>query len=251
MTQPTTDILEGRLKRAEKKYSDGLKEFDAVLNNAGATHTDCLRQLQKLKLMLEKLVVAYEPVITAYEAVTGSATVDQKLEDVEALQQQHEEQYIDAEFAVKEKFPPPAAVAAVNNYTVQQVAAPPPLHTPPPQQYHARLQEIKIPEFNGDRTSYPRFKSMFDSNIDSRTDLPDVSKLTYYMGLLKGEPLRRVQSYQITPDNYKVVRDIIEGEYGKKELIIDCHLKKLFSLMALPPASSDAGFQSFYIETSN
>ena len=64
MTQPTTDILEGRLKRAEKKYSDGLKEFDAVLNNAGATHTDCLRQLQKLKLMLEKLVVAYEPVIT-------------------------------------------------------------------------------------------------------------------------------------------------------------------------------------------
>jgi len=251
MTQPTTDILEGRLKRAEKKYSDGLKEFDAVLNNAGATHTDCLRQLQKLKLMLEKLVVAYEPVITAYEAVTGSATVDQKLEDVEALQQQHEEQYIDAEFAVKEKFPPPAAVAAVNNYTVQQVAAPPPLQPPPPQQYHARLQEIKIPEFNGDRTSYPRFKSMFDSNIDSRTDLPDVSKLTYYMGLLKGEPLRRVQSYQITPDNYKVVRDIIEGEYGKKELIIDCHLKKLFSLMALPPASSDAGFQSFYIETSN
>ena len=159
MTPPTTDILEGRLKRAEKKYSDGLKDFDTVLNDADATHMGCLRQLQKLKLMLEKLVVVYEPVITAYEAVTGRNTVDQKLEDVEALQQQREEQYIDAEFAVKEKFPPPASVAAVNNITVKQAAVPP-LHPPPPQQYHARLQEIKIPEFNGDRTSYPRFKSI-------------------------------------------------------------------------------------------
>ena len=56
--------------------------------------------------------------------------------------------------------------------------------------------------------------------------------------------------YEISPQNYQVVKDLIDKEYGKTELIIDAHLKKLFRLMGSSPGSSDAGFQALYIEAS-
>lgn len=106
-------------------------------------------------------------------------------------------------------------------------------------------------EFNGDRSKFPKFQSMFNAEVHSRTDLSDVTKLIYLLSLLKGEPLKRVENYEITPHNYAVVKGLIEEEYGKKELIINAHLKKLFQLMSTTPATSDAAFNAFYIEASS
>jgi hypothetical protein len=38
-----------------------------------------------------------------------------------------------------------------------------------------------------------------------------------------------VEGYEITSLNYQVVKDLIDKEYGKTELIIDDHLKKIVS----------------------
>ena len=248
MTELAT--LENRLKRKQKLFNEGVTKLQGILDNDNITENLAHRELEKLEVVLTDVRIAIEPVIEAYEKVTGNDAVDVKLEDTEKRMQENQEIYIDFKHSIKEKFPPAAAVAAINNITVQQAIQPVVPPPPPPKQY-IRLQEIQIPDFDGTRKIYPRFISMFNNNVDEREDLPDVAKLTLFLALLKGEAMKRVESYPITPENYKVIKDVIEAEYGKKDLIIDCHLKKLFQLMSSPPAASDADFQSLYIDVSN
>ena len=241
--------LENRLKRKQKVYDETALKLQTTLDGV-ITEPVAYRELEKLKVQLTNVRDQAEPVVEAYEAVTGNTDVDAKIEEVEDRMRENEERYIDFKHLIKEKFPPAVVAAAINNITVQQAAqqsAPP----PPPQQQHIRLQEVKIPQFSGERIEYPRFISMFTNNVHDRNDLSDVAKLTLFTSLLKGDALKRVESYPITPENYKVVRDVIETEYGKKDLIIDDHLKKLFQLMTAPPAASDAVFQTLYIATSS
>lgn len=74
--------------------------------------------------------------------------------------------------------------------------------------------------------------------------------LSYFVSFLKGKASKRVEGYETTSLNYQVVKDLIDKEYDKTELIIDDHLKKLFRLMGSSSAPSDAGFQALFIEGS-
>jgi NAD-dependent DNA ligase len=121
--------------------------------------------LDKLRILFKRLQSADHPsVIEKYEEVTGSNTVDQKIEELEKRQRDTEFQFVDATHALKRKFPPQQPAALVNNIVVQ---APTAVQQTPT----GRLQEIKMPDFHGDRAQYPKFKSMFDMNIHARGDL--------------------------------------------------------------------------------
>ena len=225
--------LENRLKRKQKVYDETALKLQTTLDGV-ITEPVAYRELEKLKVQLTNVRDQAEPIVEAYEAVTGNTDVDAKIEKLEDPMRENEERYINFKQFIKEKFPPAVVAAAINNITVKQ-AAQQPAPPPPPQQQHIRLQEVKISWFSGERIEYPRFISMFTNNVligNDRNDLSDVAKLTLFTSLLKGDALKRVESYPITPENYKVVRDVIETEYGKKDLIIYDHLKKLFQLMA-------------------
>ena len=92
-----------------------------------------------------------------------------------------------------------AATAAAN--AAQAVAHASATATPSIQ--HAKLADIQIMPFSGNRTHYPRFKQLFDANIGNRTEMNNITKFSYLTSYLRGEALRLIGGYSITEDNYK------------------------------------------------
>ena len=171
-------ILENRLKRAEKTFEEGLQQYDQHLSDDTRSKEENESDLDKLRVLIKRLQTAYPPVIEKYEEMTGSNTVDQKIEELEKRQRDTEFQFVDATHALKRKFPPQQPAASVNNIVVQAPAA---VQQPFIVQHNGgRLQEIKMPDFHGDRAEYPKFKSMFDMNIHERGDLSDACKLSSF-----------------------------------------------------------------------
>ena len=116
-------ILEKRLKRAEKSFEEGLQQYDLHLSDNARSKEENESDLDKLRVLIKRLQSAYPPVIEEYEKVTGSNTVDQKIEELGKRQRDTEFQFVDTNHALKRKFPPQQPAAPVNNIVVQAPAA--------------------------------------------------------------------------------------------------------------------------------
>jgi hypothetical protein len=92
-----------------------------------------------------------------------------------------------------------------------------------------KLPKLVLPEFGGKVTEWTRFWESFEASVDKST-LPDVSKLTYLLSLLKDEAKRSVEGLPLRGDSYKVAVDVLLERFGRKEAIIFEHIQELMSL---------------------
>ena len=97
-------ILEKRLKRAEKSFEEGLQQYDLHLSDNARSKEENESDLDKLRVLIKRLQSAYPPVIEEYEKVTGSNTVDQKIEELGKRQRDTEFQFVDTNHALKQNF---------------------------------------------------------------------------------------------------------------------------------------------------
>lgn len=84
--------------------------------------------------------------------------------------------------------------------------------------------------FSGKRIDYPRWKSMFDLLVETKSLLP-CQKLIYLGQFLEGEALKSVRGYisQNTPEAYAAAKEYLDWKYGDPYDMADEYREKLES----------------------
>jgi hypothetical protein len=133
-----------------------------------------------------------------------------------------------------------------NKFKKQEEPKQPSSHSSVPSS--AKLEALKIGDFHGDQMDYFRFRDMFKSNVDSRSDLSDIAKLSHLLNYLKGPAKKLVKGYPVIAENYQVVLKQLEEEYGQVTHLRDNLLDKLTDLMVKKQFTSDSAYKEFYLE---
>ena len=92
-----------------------------------------------------------------------------------------------------------------------------------------RLPKINLPKFDGNVLEWTKFWESFEACVDS-SDIPDVSKMTYLLSLLKGEAEQCVAGLALSAANYSVACDLLKDRFGRKEVIIFGHMQALLGI---------------------
>ena len=93
-----------------------------------------------------------------------------------------------------------------------------------------RLPRLDLPTFAGDIIQWSHFWESFETSVDNRTDIADVTKLTYLRSLLRGEAMQCITGLALTGRNYGNACELLKNRYGRPELIIFRHVERLLAL---------------------
>ncbi len=94
----------------------------------------------------------------------------------------------------------------------------------------AKLPKLELPCFSGDVTMWTSFREQFVAAVDDNSELPDITKFSYLLSLLKSEARMAVQGLSLTAANYSTACEILGKRYGRPERIIFSHLQELLTL---------------------
>ncbi|XP_043195478.1 uncharacterized protein LOC122366890 [Amphibalanus amphitrite] len=92
-----------------------------------------------------------------------------------------------------------------------------------------RLPKLQLPKFAGDVLKWPQFWEAFSVTVD-KSDMPEVTKLTYLRSLLSGEAQRCVEGMSLCKDSYQHTCEILQERFGRKERIIFGHIQALLQV---------------------
>ena len=96
----------------------------------------------------------------------------------------------------------------------------------------AKLPKLELPCFSGEVTipMWTSFLEQFVAAVDDNCELPDITKFSYLLSLLKSEARMAVQGMSLTAANYRTACDILGKRYGRPERIIFSHIQALLTL---------------------
>ncbi|UYV64119.1 hypothetical protein LAZ67_2006616, partial [Cordylochernes scorpioides] len=101
---------------------------------------------------------------------------------------------------------------------------------------HVKMPKLELPTFDGRLESWLSFKDLFYSAIGSNSQIPEIEKLQYLKGQLRGEALRLVNAFPITADNYVEVWQTLLTRYDNpKDLIFT----QIDNALRLPKLADD------------
>lgn len=90
------------------------------------------------------------------------------------------------------------------------------------------LPQLPLPIFDGNPKLWRGFWSSFDAAIHLQ-NIPDIQKLNYLVACLKGDALQAVRGYDITPENYNVIRTVFVEKFGQSYIIKRSLYNELYS----------------------
>ena len=102
-------------------------------------------------------------------------------------------------------------------------------------QSNVRLPTLKIKEFDGNIFEWLAFWANFSNSVDSQP-IPDIQKLSYLLGLLKGKAQNVIRGYEVTDANYKIIVDLLKQKFGNNDVVTRLLHEELKSL---PSASNN------------
>ncbi|KAH7698672.1 hypothetical protein AAVH_34231, partial [Aphelenchoides avenae] len=108
------------------------------------------------------------------------------------------------------------------------------------------LAELPIEPLDGEIRQYPAFRNRFLEIVESHPDLQPRHKLQYLLQHLRGEPHRFASGLQLTDDNYFVVVDKLEEDYGNQDMLRNMLLAEFINLR--PPSNEVADLHRFHSE---
>ena len=100
----------------------------------------------------------------------------------------------------------------------------------------AKLPKLELPKFSGDVTEWQTFWDKFKATVD-KSDIPNVNKFAYLQSLLLGDAKKAVVGLSLTSAHYKVVCDLLEKHFGRKEKIVLTHIQGLLSVCSMAQGS--------------
>ncbi|UYV72564.1 hypothetical protein LAZ67_9003720 [Cordylochernes scorpioides] len=108
---------------------------------------------------------------------------------------------------------------------------------------HVKMPKLELPTFNGRLESWLSFKDLFFSAIGSNSQIPDIEKLQYLKGQLRGEALRLVNAFPITADNYVEVWQTLLTRYDNPKDLIFTQIDKALRLPKLADDNHNSMFK--------
>ncbi|VDP17979.1 unnamed protein product [Onchocerca flexuosa] len=80
------------------------------------------------------------------------------------------------------------------------------------------LPQLPLLTFSGNSNQWRGFWSSFEAAIHLQ-NIPNIKKLNYLIACLKGDALQAVREYDITPENYEVIRKVLTEKFGQSHTI--------------------------------
>ncbi|XP_065891564.1 uncharacterized protein [Dysidea avara] len=101
-----------------------------------------------------------------------------------------------------------------------------------------KLPKLNLPSFDGNILNWQEFWDIFKSTIHEQ-DLPNVTKVSYLKGVLRGAAATAVGGISVTNENYDTAIRLLTDKFGKREVIIDTLYSQLQFLPVATNQSSD------------
>ena len=227
-------MINKRLQRQIKRVEDAFAKAEDQLNDDEPEKESAELDVEDATAQWGETMATFEIVIKEQEALQNDKDIYDSLCQNEEKKLEMRRRYNKILFSFKNKF------------KKQEDPKQPSSHSSVPSS--AKLEALKIGDFHGDQMDYFRFRDMFKSNVDSRSDLSDIAKLSHLLNYLKGPAKKLVKGYPVIAENYKVVLKQLEEEYGQVTHLRDNLLDKLTDLMVKKQFTSDSAYKEFYLE---
>uniref|UniRef100_A8PH52 DUF1758 domain-containing protein n=1 Tax=Brugia malayi TaxID=6279 RepID=A8PH52_BRUMA len=91
------------------------------------------------------------------------------------------------------------------------------------------LPHLSLPTFDGDPRQWRQFWSSFNAAVHTQA-IPEIQKLNYLYSCLKGKALQAISGYDIAPENYEVIRKLLNEKYGDHSIVTTLLYNELQSI---------------------
>ena len=96
------------------------------------------------------------------------------------------------------------------------------------------LPKFSIEHFDGDPQLFLEFlDDSFRYSVHEKDSIPNVQKMTYLKGLLKGDAASCISGFKITDENYETSVNLLKVRYNNKQLIVSSCITNLLNLPQL------------------
>ncbi|CAG9568034.1 unnamed protein product [Danaus chrysippus] len=102
---------------------------------------------------------------------------------------------------------------------------------------HLKLPPIKITPFNGEANKWLSFRDTYVSLVHNNETIDDVNRFHYLKTYLEGPASAVINSVSVSSDNYSLAWKLLCERYDNKRLLINEHIKCLFSIESLTKES--------------
>ncbi|KRY43593.1 hypothetical protein T03_8196, partial [Trichinella britovi] len=93
-----------------------------------------------------------------------------------------------------------------------------------------RLPRHELPKFHGDVLEFTAFWEQFEDCIHTRRDISDSAKFSYLRSSLSGSALAAINGLSLTAANYPAAIAILKNRFGRKDVVIQNHIRKLLEV---------------------
>jgi hypothetical protein len=98
-----------------------------------------------------------------------------------------------------------------------------------------KLPNIHLPTFSGVFTEWITFRDSYNALINDNRDLSDIQKFHYLRSSLKSDALSTIEHLTLSNDNYQAAWELIQNRYENNRLLVQHHVRALFSLPTATP----------------
>ena len=107
-----------------------------------------------------------------------------------------------------------------------------------------KLPKMSLPIFDGDRRKWLSFWDVFKSEVHDVKDISKVTKFNFLKGQLSEQVKTRVEGIMATEDNYDLLVDTLQDNYGDKTAIKNAHCVALVTMVK--PQHTASALRTFY-----
>ena len=107
-----------------------------------------------------------------------------------------------------------------------------------------KLPKMSLPVFDGDRRKWLSFWDVFKSEVHDVKDISNVTKFNFLKGQLSEQVKMRVEGIMATEDNYNLLVETLQDNYGDKTAIKNAHCVALVTMVK--PQRTASALRTFY-----
>ena len=109
-----------------------------------------------------------------------------------------------------------------------------------------KLSKIEIPKFNGKPIEWQSFGDQFSAAVDSKTNIPDIVKFSYFKGVLSKDVQESIRALLITIENYSIALKILRECYANKQVLISSFMESFVKLKPMKSMKNVKGLRAMY-----
>ena len=198
--------LEYKAKEVQIEEGNDLEKIEIWYNEFECRMEKCRFSRDKIKRCIEEI---------KEEKTAQAKHLEEEEEEEEEYKRERQRRYEELELQKME-----TETQRQNNKIIERVKEDNP---------KVRLPKLVITPFNGTHMDWPRFWSLFETEID-KNNMPQVSKFSYLKELIQPKIKLLIDSLPFSSEGYERAKNILKDKYGKTSEIINAHVRKILQL---------------------